>query len=298
MDKGGKMLVIPKIFLPLLLFALPSLADEGILDCLTGPCVTVPGVGKLQGTWQSTQWTGRRYFEFLGIPFGEDTGGEHRFGPPRRKGPLNDGKDAFDASYLNYITDWWDHVCPQAGISLGGEFVNPLLVQAAQDPELNATMRGLPGAVLGSEDCLHLAVHTPELPSASHNPKLPVMVYIHGGSFMLGGYVGAGAGKLLEKDMVLVEVQYRLGPLGFMCLPDDEIGGNVGLLDQTLALQWISEHIEAFGGDPNRVTIQGESAGSAAVTYHMLSELSHPYFHQAIASREVPSPLGPSTDNP
>ena len=65
-----------------------------------------------------------------------------RFGPPRRKGPLNDGKDAFDASYLNYITDWWDHVCPQAGISLGGEFVNPLLVQAAQDPELNATMRG------------------------------------------------------------------------------------------------------------------------------------------------------------
>ena len=73
---------------------------------------------------------------------------------------MNDGKDAFDASYLNYITDWWDHVCPQvqnskkgirskfnlsnlkAGISLGGEFVNPLLVQAAQDPELNATMRG------------------------------------------------------------------------------------------------------------------------------------------------------------
>ena len=73
---------------------------------------------------------------------------------------MNDGKDAFDASYFNYITDWWDHVCPQvnrrgncskfdslknikAGISLGGEFVNPLLVEAAQDPELNATMRGV-----------------------------------------------------------------------------------------------------------------------------------------------------------
>ena len=89
-------------------------------------------------------------------------------------------------------------------------------------------MRGLPGAVIGTEDCLHLAVHTPELPSADHNPKLPVMVtfdnlpdhemlklteirrsvvfvqkvYIHGGSFMLGGYIGAGPRKLLERDMV------------------------------------------------------------------------------------------------
>merc|ERR1711971_1088569 len=131
--RGRRMVVVTlKALLPLLLLAVPALADEGILDCLTGPCVTVSGVGKLQGTWQSTQWTDRRVYGFLGIPFGETTGGEHRFGPPRPKGPLNDGRDAFDASYLNYITDWWDHVCPQAGISLGGEFVNPLLAQAAQ----------------------------------------------------------------------------------------------------------------------------------------------------------------------
>merc|ERR1712241_301090 len=281
--RGIRMVVTPRATLPLLCLALSAKSDDGILDCLTGPCVTVAGVGKLQGTWKSTQWSDRRVYEFLGIPFGETTGGEHRFGPPRRKGPLNDGNDAFDASYFNYITDWWDHVCPQAGISLGGEFVNPLLVQAAQDPELNATMRGLPGAVLGSEDCLHLAVHTPELPSASHNPRLPVMVYIHGGSFMLGGYVGAGPGKLLERDMVLVSIQYRVGPLGFMCLPDDEIPGNAGLLDQLLALQWIHDHIADFGGDPDRVTIMGESAGSASVTYHMISPLSEPYFQQSIA---------------
>jgi len=109
------------------------------------------------------------------------------------------------------------------------------------------------------------------------------MVYIHGGSFMLGGYIGAGPRKLLERDMVLVSLQYRVGPLGFLCLPDDEIAGNVGLMDQLLALQWVQDHIAAFGGDPDRVTIQGESAGSASVTYHLLSPLSQPYFHQAIA---------------
>jgi len=253
--------------------------DAGIFDCLTGPCVTVPGVGKLQGSIRSTQWTGRDVYSFFGIPFGEDTGGEHRFAPPRPKGPLNDGKDAFDASYLNYLLDWWDHVCPQPGMGATG-FDNPLLAQwAAENPE-----RGLPtGPTLGTEDCLHLAVFTPELPTANSNPKLPVMVYIHGGSFMLGGYIGAGAGKMLERDMVLVEMQYRVGPLGFMCLPDDEIAGNMGLLDQNLALKWVHEHITSFGGDPDRVTIMGESAGSASVTYHMISPLSTPYFQQAIA---------------
>ena len=68
-----------KAALPLLLLGLSALADEGILDCLTGPCVTVAGVGKLQGTWQRTQWTDRRVYQFMGIPFGETTAGEHRY---------------------------------------------------------------------------------------------------------------------------------------------------------------------------------------------------------------------------
>ena len=71
--------------------------------------------------------------------------------------------------------------------------------------------------------------------------------------------------------------------LGFMCLPDDEIAGNMGLLDQQLALKWVHEHITYFGGDPDRVTIMGESAGSASVTYHMLADGSQQYFSQAIA---------------
>lgn len=257
--------------------------DKGILDCLTGPCVQVPGVGKIQGSNLDTQFTQRQIKGFWHIPFGEDTGGEHRFQPPRPKAPLNDGNDAYDSTYLNYLTDWWDHVCPQPGINLG-KIENPLLAQFFAEHPDKMTEKGLPGAVIGSEDCLHLAVFTPELPSAENmNPNLPVMVYIHGGSFMLGGYIGAGPGKLLERDIVLVEMQYRVGPLGFMCLPDDEIAGNMGLLDQALALKWVQDHISSFGGDPNRVTIQGESAGAASVTYHMLSPISQPLFNQAIA---------------
>jgi len=254
--------------------------ESGIFDCLTGPCVTVPGVGKLQGSFRPTQWTGRDIYTFMGIPYGESTAGSNRFAPPIPKPPLNDGKDAFDATYLNYLLDWWDHACPQPGLGVTGEFENPMLAQwAAENPD-----RALPtGPMIGTEDCLHLAVFTPELPTADKNPHLPVMVYVHGGSFMLGGYIGAGPGKLLERDMVIVAMQYRVGPLGFMCLPDEEIAGNMGLLDQNLALKWVSEHITYFGGDPNRVTIMGESAGSASVTYHMLSPLSQPYFNQVIA---------------
>jgi len=255
--------------------------DKGIFDCLTGPCVTVPGVGKLQGSKKTTQFTGREVFGFWSIPFGETTGGENRFAPPVPKAPLNDGKDAFDASYTSYILSWFNNVCPQPGVELTGKASNPFIQMMMEEhpiPEEKGIL-----SVLGTEDCLKLAVFTPELPTAQSNPKLPVMVYIHGGAFMMGGYIAAGPGKLLEKDVVLVEMQYRLGPLGFMCLPDDDIAGNMGLLDQTLALQWVRDHIAAFGGDPDRVTIFGESAGSASVTYHMLSPLSLPYFEQAIA---------------
>ena len=257
---------------------------QGVFDCLTGPCVTVPGVGKIQGSTRPTQFTGRDSHHFLGIPFGETTAGEFRFAPPRPKAPLNDGNDAYDASYLSYMAGWWNHICAQPGPGITGlkASADPLMaLWAAEHPE---EVRALPtGPMIGSEDCLHLAVYTPELPSAESDPKLPVMIYIHGGAFMQGGYVGAGPGKLLERDMVLVAMQYRMGPLGFMCLPDDEIAGNMGLLDQQLALQWVHDHISYFGGDPDRVTIMGESAGSASVTYHMLSDLSQPLFNQAIA---------------
>ena len=172
----------------------------------------MPGVGKLQGSTKASQFTGRDVHHFLHIPFGQSTEGENRFAPPKPAEPLNDGQDAYDASYLNYIAGWWNHVCPQPGPGITG-YDNPMVNQfRAEHPDM---AKALPtGPMLGSEDCLHLAVFTPQLPEADHDPRLPVMVYIHGGSFMLGGYIGAGPGKLLERDMVLVAIQYRVGPLG------------------------------------------------------------------------------------
>jgi len=267
------------IFLLFVLFS-PSFSEEnkGIFDCLTGPCVTVPGVGKIQGSTKNTQFNGREISGFWGIPFGEDTGGANRFKPPQPRQQLNDGGDAYDATFLKYMTGWWNRVCPQPGVSLKGSYMDIM----SQEFPINEThhTRGM----MGTEDCLHLAVFTPQLPTEQHgNPKLPVMFFVHGGAFTMGGYIGSGPGKLLDRDVVLVEVQYRLGPLGFMCLPDDEAAGNQALLDQMLGLQWARDHIEHFGGDPDRITIFGESAGSASVTALTISPLSQDMFTQSIA---------------
>ena len=113
---------------------------------------------------------------------------------------------------------------------------------------------------------------------------MPVMVFIHGGGFILGSYTAYGSNYQLDKDdIVLVHIHYRLSSLGFLCLNSAESSSNVGLLDQVLGLQWVQKHIKYFGGDPGQVSLAGESAGSASVTYHMLADSSQPYFNQAIA---------------
>jgi para-nitrobenzyl esterase len=176
---------------------------------------------------------------------------------------------------------------PQPALSRDG------LLQAVSHPEpcpqivnrLSTETTGLSvGALLGAEDCLKLDVYAPAS-AESGAAGLPVMMWIHGGS-NTWGYASQYDGSKLaqEQGVVVVVVQYRLGPLGFFAHPDiDEgQGANFALLDQIAALNWIQEEIAQFGGDPENVTIFGESAGGQNVAALLASPLASGLFHRAI----------------
>ncbi|MCC9168807.1 carboxylesterase/lipase family protein [Pontibacter harenae] len=139
-----------------------------------------------------------------------------------------------------------------------------------------------------SEDCLYLNVWTP---AKSQTEKLPVMVWIYGGGFSFGTTadpITPGI-NLAQKGVVVVSIAYRVGQLGFMAHPDlsaespNNVSGNYGLLDQIAGLKWVQNNIEAFGGDPDKVTIFGESAGGISVSILCASPLAKGLFHGAIS---------------
>lgn len=139
-----------------------------------------------------------------------------------------------------------------------------------------------------SEDCLYLNIWTP---ATSPDEKIPVLVWIYGGGFSFGAtsepvYDGAA---LAKKGVVLVSIAYRVGQIGFLAHPElsaenpDKISGNYGILDQIAGLQWVKDNIAAFGGDPNKVTIFGESAGGISVSMLCASPLAKGLFQGAIS---------------
>lgn len=138
-----------------------------------------------------------------------------------------------------------------------------------------------------SEDCLTLNVWTP---AQNKDEQLPVMVWIYGGGFVTGGTSEPrqDGEHLARKGVVIVSMNYRLGVFGFFALPGlalesaKHAAGNYGLMDQAAALEWVRRNIAAFGGDPGKVTIFGESAGSMSVSAQMASPLSHGLFARAI----------------
>ena len=194
---------------------------------------------------------------FLGIPYGKPPSGERRFRPPLAFGSWEGTRDALDFA--------------------------PSAPQLA-DPGF---YRGDPQAMQSErvdEDCLYLNVWAPETPG-----QYPVLVWLHGGSQVIGGtsrpvYDGAAFAR---SGVVCVTVGHRLGVLGLLECdevlgPDYADSGNSALRDQVLALQWVKEHIAAFGGDPAQVTIGGESAGGKNVAALMSSPLADGLFHAAI----------------
>lgn len=191
--------------------------------------------------------------KFLGVPFPAPPVGELRFKAPSTPKAWNNVRSAKDHG----------SVCWQGK---GLEFFTRLFVQ-------NFTY---------SEDCLYLDVYTPNVSSS-----LPVMFYIHGGGYEFGTSLTWPADILALQGVVVVLVQYRLGPFGFLTTGDSAAPGNYGMLDQVEALKWVKDNIEKFGGNRSKVTIFGASAGGLSVSLHLLSPLSKDLFHQAIAESGV-----------
>ncbi|KAA0196134.1 hypothetical protein HAZT_HAZT003529 [Hyalella azteca] len=187
---------------------------------------------------EETSAGGRRFFAFRHVPYAGFVEGEFRFEPPKPVVPWTGTLNCQDAG----------PVCAQGGM----------------------------GVVQGEEDCLHLSVYTPQLLGEA-SAKLPVLVWLPGGAFIVSGANAYDPALLMDRDVVLVVPQYRLGIYG--C----EAPGNYGLLDQVAALQWVQQNIGQFGGDPSRVTLAGDCAGGASALYHMISPLSEGLFHRVLA---------------
>nr|CAH7763187.1 unnamed protein product [Callosobruchus chinensis] len=139
--------------------------------------------------------------------------------------------------------------------------------------------------VTGQEDCLTINVYTPTL----EQDNLPVIVWIHDGGFFLGNssYANRPPDLILDEDVIFVSFNYRLGVFGFFSTEDLAAPGNYAFKDQVLALKWVQDNIQHFGGDPKAVTIFGESAGAASVSYLLQSDLSKGLFRGAIMNSGV-----------
>nr|AII21990.1 odorant degrading enzyme CXE18 [Sesamia inferens] len=189
------------------------------------------------------------------------------------------GKISTDGSFFEYVG------IPYATTNSSTRFKAPLPppswkgVYRAVDEIYQCPQSSFIG-VVGTEDCLKINVYVPALVKK----KLPVMVYIHGRAFLLGsgGKFLYAPDFLVKHNVILVTFNYRLGALGFLCLGIKEAPGNAGLKDQIAALRWVKRNIAAFGGDPDNVTVFGQSAGGTSVSLLLASNATQGLFKKII----------------
>jgi len=237
--------------------ALLSLSMQyGAPKNLSGPVKTASGL--VSGYYHPA--TGITIFK--GIPFAAAPVGDLRWKPPQPAIPWKGVREctAFSASPMQPK--------PVSFFMIGPEFVVP------QSPL--------------SEDCLYLNIWTG---ANTASEKRPVLVWIYGGGFVTGGAAAPGySGEALARQgIIFVSFNYRLGVFGFLAHPEltaespHHSSGNYALLDQLAAIEWVKKNISAFGGDPDKITVAGQSAGSASVNCLLASPLSKGLFHGAIA---------------
>ncbi|EFX78599.1 hypothetical protein DAPPUDRAFT_105048 [Daphnia pulex] len=227
-----------------------------ILQCRAEqePTVNIPALGGLRGS-QMVSSSGRKFDAFRGIPYAEPPVGNLRFRDPIPAQPWTGVLDATKEGPACFQNDL------------------------------------LSGITAGQEDCLVLNVYTHN--SNAIENALPVMVWIHGGGFTAGSGNSEtdfyGPGHILDRDVVLaVTINYRLGPFGFLSTEDKEAPGSYGLIDQSLAIKWVKDHIANFGGNPDSITIFGESTGGASVEFQALGLYPVAFGPRIDSERESP----------
>jgi len=204
------------------------------------------GSGPIRGKERAIN--GKTHYEFLGIPYAQPPVGKLRFKPPMPVSPWTSVLDAFSDG--------------------------PGCMQKASYET--------PGQTNFSEDCLTLNIFTNSIGMFRKQPQA-VMLWIHGGGFTLGSKDLYRMDNVVDEDVVLVAINYRLHALGFLSFGNNLVSGNMGLRDQHLAIQWVRYNIHHFGGDPNRITIFGESAGGISVHAQVLSPANNGLLAGAIS---------------
>ena len=237
----------------------PEMKEPGIVTIRSGDNVN----GKIQGVPSDTEGV----TVYKGVPFAEPPVGELRWKAPQDLTETWDdvrvcdkwGNQAMQPENLNPVGEFW-----------GDEFY----FDEDYNPEI-------------SEDCLYLNVYAPE---HAEDEQLPVMVWIHGGGYDHGhaSEMEFNASKLAAQGIIVVCIQYRVNVFGFLALPElsaeneEGVSGNYGTLDQIKALEWVNENIAGFGGDPENVTICGQSAGAMSVTALLSTDMTDGLFNRAI----------------
>uniref|UniRef100_A0A8C5Z4P0 Carboxylic ester hydrolase n=1 Tax=Marmota marmota marmota TaxID=9994 RepID=A0A8C5Z4P0_MARMA len=216
--------------------------------------IRITHTGQVRGSLVRVKGTDVGVHTFLGIPFAKPPVGPLRFAAPEPPDPWSGVRDGTSHPAMNTL-------------------VTNLL---------NLTLHPIPM----SEDCLYLSIYSPA--HAREGSNLPVMVWIHGGALVVGS-ASMYDGSILAaiENVLVVTIQYRLGVLGFFSTGDQHATGNWGFLDQVATLRWVQQNIAHFGGNPDRVTIFGQSAGGTSVSSHVVSPMSQGLFHGAIMESGV-----------
>ncbi|KAL8572556.1 hypothetical protein ACOMHN_040460 [Nucella lapillus] len=202
---------------------------------------------------------GRKMNAYMGIPYAVPPVGERRFKKPEAHPGLEKG-EVFEADKVM-------PACPQ----------RPFLISQTKET---------------SEDCLMLDVYVPVEEGPTSPRPYAVMVFIHGGAFLMGNAYSYRPFKLVaDGKVIVVVIQYRLGVLGFLTSCNDAVPENLGLWDQNIALRWVKHNIGTFGGDPERITIFGKSAGSYSVGFHLIMPQFKGFFKRAIMQSGSPQDI-------